>query len=99
MAVYPSRAGASGKRTVHRLASQTRRINPLCSAYAIGLLLALRVYTGCQVVREGQTLHFGPTQAPLRTGTIVTVRDAFFKWPVRRKATNEVRIQTNVLRY
>lgn len=43
-----------------------------------------------QVVRAGQTLHFGPTSAPLRNGTIVTLRDAFFKWPVRRKAANEV---------
>ncbi|CAN0172584.1 unnamed protein product, partial [Laminaria digitata] len=43
-----------------------------------------------QVVREGHTLHFGPARAPLRTGTIVTLRDAFFKWPVRRKAANEV---------
>lgn len=26
----------------------------------------------------------------MRMGTIVTLRDAFFKWPVRRKAANEV---------
>lgn len=45
-----------------------------------------------QVVREGQTLHFGLALAPSRRGTIVTLRDAFFKWPVRRKASNEVRL-------
>lgn len=49
-----------------------------------------------QVVREGHTLHFGPARAPLRTGTIVTLRDAFFKWPVRRKAANEVRVPVEV---
>lgn len=50
------------------------------------LLLVLKL----QVVREGQTQFFGPTRLPMRMGTIVTLRDAFFKWPVRRKAANEV---------
>lgn len=49
-----------------------------------------------QVVREGHTLHFGPARAPLRTGTIVTLRDAFFKWPVRRKAANEVSLTIKI---
>lgn len=43
-----------------------------------------------QVVREGQTQFFGPARLPMRMGTVVTLRDAFFKWPVRRKAANEV---------
>ena len=50
------------------------------------LLLVLKL----QVVREGQTHFFGPTRLPMRAGTIITLRDAFFKWPVRRKAANEV---------
>lgn len=56
---------------------------PLGHAAACGALIL-------QVVREGQTHFFGPTRLPVRMGTIVTLRDAFFKWPVRRKAANEV---------
>ncbi|CAM9904110.1 unnamed protein product, partial [Ectocarpus sp. 8 AP-2014] len=49
-----------------------------------------------KVVREGEVLHFGPSRAPVRAGTIVTLRDAFFKWPVRRKAANEVTEMTRI---
>lgn len=44
-----------------------------------------------QVVRGGDVLHFGPSHSPLHRGTVVTLRDVFYKWPVRRKAANVVR--------
>ncbi|CAM9510617.1 unnamed protein product, partial [Hapterophycus canaliculatus] len=65
--------------------------------HSLGLTSLLEIQSRCagkephaKVVREGQTLHFGPTRAPVREGTVMTLRDAFYKWPVRRRAANEV---------
>ncbi|CAB1105355.1 unnamed protein product [Ectocarpus sp. CCAP 1310/34] len=71
--------------------------------YSLALTSLLEIqsrYAGkephAKVVREGEVLHFGPSRAPARAGTIVTLRDAFFKWPVRRKAANEVTEMTRI---
>ncbi|CAM9514075.1 unnamed protein product, partial [Ectocarpus sp. 13 AM-2016] len=71
--------------------------------YSLALTSLLEIQSRCagkephaKVVREGEVLHFGTSRAPVRTGTIVTLRDAFFKWPVRRKAANEVTEMTRI---
>ncbi|CBJ28278.1 MutL protein homolog 3 [Ectocarpus siliculosus] len=71
--------------------------------YSLALTSLLEIQSRCagkephaKVVREGEVLHFGPSRAPVRAGTIVTLRDAFFKWPVRRKAANEVTEMTRI---
>eukprot|EP00752_Nemacystus_decipiens_P004406 g4025.t1 len=71
--------------------------------YSIGLTSLLEIQSRCagqqsyaKVVRGGQTQFFGPTRLPMSMGTIVTLRDAFFKWPVRRKAANEAAETTRI---
>eukprot|EP00903_Cladosiphon_okamuranus_P019248 g17698.t1 len=74
--------------------------------YSLGLTSLLEIQSRCpgkesyaKVVREGQTQFFGLTRLPMRAGTIVTLRDAFFKWPVRRKAANEAAEMTRIKEY
>ncbi|CAM9954672.1 unnamed protein product, partial [Discosporangium mesarthrocarpum] len=65
--------------------------------HSLGLTSLLEIQSRCsglgsyaKVVREGELLHFGASDSPSGMGTVVTVRDIFFKWPVRRRAMNQV---------